>query len=173
MNWMVDWQALSANIKGILDAASFFYRALYRNSADARSEKVLFENAEKTFFNIENFYIKHDSALPEVALNCLKSFVSKINHEKIFEPKTGCNKYYNIQVAFTSLAAFRSEFDYLISDMQFLARRITERAFIHLQRSIVVDDMIRERWKTAFINHETSCEKLGALHLLSHGVGQI
>lgn len=33
----------------------------------------------------------------------------------------------------------------------------------------MVDEAIREKWKTAF-KHETRCEKLGALHLLSHGI---
>jgi len=49
-------------------------------------------------------------------------------------------------------------------------QRITERAFIHLQRSIVVDPSIRQRWQEAYNSGEVSCEKLGAVHLLLHGI---
>lgn len=76
----------------------------------------------------------------------------------------------NVQFALTSLASFRAEFDYLIADTQFIARKITERAFVHLQRCIVADDEIRKKWITAYEEHETKCEKLGAIHLLLHGV---
>ncbi|TET66255.1 MAG: hypothetical protein E3J56_14680 [Candidatus Aminicenantes bacterium] len=75
----------------------------------------------------------------------------------------------NVQFALTSLAAFQSGFSYVISDTQAMALRITERAFVHLQRSIMVDDDIRKNWIAAFDIGETKCEKLGALHLLSHG----
>jgi len=76
----------------------------------------------------------------------------------------------NVQFALTSLYAFQSEFNYIIADTQFIARKITERAFIHLQRCIVVDEEVRRKWLAAFKKHETKCEELGALHLLYHGI---
>ena len=48
-------------------------------------------------------------------------------------------------------------------------RALVERAFLHLNRTLSIDDSARERWRDAFA-FETRCEKLGALHLLSHGV---
>ena len=47
---------------------------------------------------------------------------------------------------------------------------LSERAFVHLQRSIIVDDEIRKKWIIAYKEHETKCERLGALHLLLHGI---
>ena len=44
------------------------------------------------------------------------------------------------------------------------------RAFLHLQRSIVADPVIRERWRQAFAGTERECETLGSLHLLQHGI---
>lgn len=41
---------------------------------------------------------------------------------------------------------------------------------MHLQRLLVVDDGLREKWITAFNRRETECEKLGAVHLLWHGI---
>ena len=175
MNWLIDWRALSARIKGILDAGSFFYRALHNSSEDPRSvkRKILLENAAKIFENLKGFLVKYRSVLPKEALECLISFLDKPETKEpdFFKP-INSQQYEtcNVQFALTSLSAFRSEFNYLIADTQIIARRITERAFIHLQRSIVVDDEMRRKWITAFNEHETKCEKLGALHLLLHGV---
>lgn len=173
MNWLIDWQAISVQIKSLLEAGSFFYSALHNSSEDSRSvkKKVLLPNAEKIVGNLKNFSEKYRSELPKVAIECLNSFMDKpeIKESGFFKPETLWESG-NVQFALTSLSAFQSEFNYLIADTEFIGRRLTERAFIHLQRSIVVDEAIREKWITAFKTHETKCEKLGALHLLSHGV---
>ena len=173
MNWLIDWQAISARIQGLLDAGTFFYLALHHSSEDARSvkKKVLLENAEKIFGNLNDFSEKYKSALPSDALVSLKSFLTKpeMNDPKLFKPDRPYESA-NVQFALTSLAAFQSEFAYLIADTQFIARKITERAFVHLQRSIIADDEMRKKWMTAYKEHETKCERLGAIHLLLHGV---
>jgi len=173
MNWLIDWQAISVQIKGLLDAGSFFYSALHNSSEDSRSvkRKVLLPNAEKIVGNLKDFSARYKSELPKVAVECLNSFMDKpeMKESGFFKPESLLESG-NVQFALTSLAAFQSEFNYLIADTEFIARRLTERAFIHLQRSIVVDEAIREKWKRAFETHETKCEKLGALHLLSHGI---
>lgn len=173
MNWLINWQAISARIQGLLDAGAFFYRALHHSSEDARSvkKKVLLENAEKIFGNLNDFSEKYESALPHDALASLKSFLTKpeINDPRFFKPNRSYENA-NVQFALTSLAAFQSEFAYLIADTQFIARKITERAFVHLQRSIIADDEISKKWMTAYNEHETKCERLGAVHLLLHGV---
>jgi 16S rRNA G966 N2-methylase RsmD len=47
---------------------------------------------------------------------------------------------------------------------------MTELAFEHLRRCLVVDENVKAKWQKAFKKHETACEKLGAIHLLSHGI---
>lgn len=47
---------------------------------------------------------------------------------------------------------------------------IVERAFHHLRRSIAADPMTGERWAQAYSEGETACERLGAVHLLQHGI---
>jgi len=173
MTWLIDWQALSAQIKGLLDAGSFFYTALHHSSEDSRSvkKKILLKNAEEIFDNLKKFHIKNQSILPSTAVECLNNFLNKpeFNETKFFNPDNLWEPG-NVQFALTSLATFKSEFDYIIADTQIIARRITERAFIHLQRCIVVDADVRQKWIDAYKMHETKCEKLGALHLLWHGV---
>jgi hypothetical protein len=57
-----------------------------------------------------------------------------------------------------------------LSNAQESIRARSERAFAHLQRLIVVDSTFREKWKAAFEDGEVACEKLGAVHLLLHGI---
>jgi hypothetical protein len=47
---------------------------------------------------------------------------------------------------------------------------LSERAFVHLNRSIVVYAAVQRNWKEAYSAGETECEKFGAVHLLAHGI---
>ena len=47
---------------------------------------------------------------------------------------------------------------------------MTELAFEHLARLLAIDGDTRAKWLKAFESHETHCEQLGAVHLLSHGI---
>ncbi|RZB30534.1 MAG: hypothetical protein SRB1_02814 [Desulfobacteraceae bacterium Eth-SRB1] len=164
MNWLIEWQALSARIKSILDAGSFFYKALLPSAVDTRSVKkeILLKNAEKIFGNLKEFSENHQSVLPRIAVECLSEFLNKpmLRDSGFFQPEKIWESG-NVQFALTSLAAFQSEFNYIIADTQFIARRITERAFIHLQRCIVVDEEVRQKWVSTFNMHEPKCENLG------------
>lgn len=172
MNWYHEWQALSARIQGLLDAGAFFYSALQHSSSDDQSvrTKILLKNSEKIFSGLKDYLELYKTAFPEEALASLERFLNQQEIKEFnFNPGPIQVRGY-VQFALTSIAAFRSEFSYVISDTQAVALRITERAFVHLQRSIIADDEIQKKWLTAFNGGETKCEKLGALHLLLHGV---
>jgi hypothetical protein len=71
------------------------------------------------------------------------------------------------------LASLRVELDDLLKDREEIAKSLVNRAFAHLQRTIVADESVRIRWKAAFDKTraaETKCEKLGAVHLLLFGI---
>jgi hypothetical protein len=74
------------------------------------------------------------------------------------------------KAASVSIIAFQAELDYLLSDQQEHLRTYSERAFVHLQRSIAADNESKRKWTEAFDIGETACERLGSLHLLSHGM---
>jgi hypothetical protein len=79
------------------------------------------------------------------------------------------NRVLHIQL--TTLVALEAEISYHLTDFRARAKRLSERAFAHLQRSIVADPECKRRWKKAFSSKgETDCEKLGAVHLLWHGI---
>lgn len=58
----------------------------------------------------------------------------------------------------------------MLSDTQQHIRTRSERTFNHLQRLLVVDEEVRNKWKAAYEKGEIECEKLGAVHLLLHGI---
>jgi hypothetical protein len=172
MSWLSDWQALHSRIQGLLDAGTFFFRAMHTSSADDRSvkKKVLLKNAKKIFDDLNGFKTSYESILPTAAYDSLNRFLTDDDIRTLNFNPTETQARGNVQLALTSLVAFCSEFTYLIADTQAIARRITERAFIHLQRSIIVDSDIRSKWTTSFGSGEPACEKFGSIHLLSHGV---
>ena len=172
MNWYQEWQALSARIHGPLDAGSFFYSALQNYSSDDMGvrKKILLANAQKIFESLNNYLKEYQTSFPKQAFESLKRFLEQPDIKNFnFTPDPGQVRGH-VQFALTSLAAFQSEFSYIITDTQAAALRTTERAFAHLQRSIVADDEICQKWISAFSDGEPKCEKLGSLHLLAHGV---
>jgi hypothetical protein len=68
------------------------------------------------------------------------------------------------------LAALRAPLDNAARSKEGPRRRLVDRAFLHLNRTLAVDADVRERWAKAFAVGETRCEQLGGLHLLSHGI---
>lgn len=172
MNWYQEWQALSARIHGLLDAGAFFYSALQQSSSDDLSvrKNILLANAQRIFERLNNYQTEYQSSFPKEAFESLKRFLEQPNIKNFnFRPNQGKVRGH-VQFALTSLAAFQSEFSYILADTQAVALRITERAFAHLQRSIIADDEVRKKWLSGFSDGETKCEKLGSVHLLSHGV---
>lgn len=68
------------------------------------------------------------------------------------------------------MAAFEAEMSHAMADKQARLLIASERAFEHLIRSIAVDPDIRGKWQGAFALGERACERLGAIHLLMHGI---
>jgi len=83
---------------------------------------------------------------------------------------TNADAINHIHVMVTLLVSFRAEFEYHLSDTAAVARRLSDRPLTHLQRSIVVDSELRQKWNEAFEAGEPACERLGAVHLLLHGI---
>jgi hypothetical protein len=165
MNWLEQWRALSARIDGLIRAGEFLLAAFQIHKSDVFRvvSKSFQPELQAIIGEIKNLGNAHASELPEKARESLNRFVSR-----------GWGKEENrgevdIQ-ALAPLAAFRSEFEYLLRDLEVERRSLVELAFEHLRRQLVVDDDVRNKWGNAYDTHETACEKLGAVHLLAHGV---
>ena len=168
----VEWRAISARIAALLDAGEFFLKT--NDNDNYASTNILITNAGATVFHILRFLNLYGAQLLDGPKACLQLFLHDYqqrfgggDENNPFGTATG---FAGVTAVLTSLASFRAEFEYLISDSETIARSLVVRAFTHLQRSIVADDVVRERWGRAFQTGETACEALGACHLLAHGI---
>ncbi len=171
MTWRTEWAALSNQIQGLIEAGHFLFQVQATRDKSTENQ-VVFKNvfrphSEVIRDNIQKFLEMYESNISTPAVKCMKNFIT--TYQSLCSNREW-TRIATVQTALTLLASFRSEVSYHLSDIQAVSRRLTERAFIHLQRSIVADPSIRERWKKAFDVGEPHCEKLGAAHLLSHGV---
>lgn len=166
MNWVEQWRALSARIEGLLSAGEFVLSAFRVNSSDVFSvvRKSLVPEFQAILAELQKFKNNHATELPSQAATALATFLGQG-----WQPFANNQGNVNIQIL-VPLAAFRSQFDYLIQDSEIEMRNLTELAFEHLRRMIVVNLDVRQKWAEAFQTHETSCERLGAVHLLGHGI---
>ncbi|THI90456.1 MAG: hypothetical protein CAF41_003545 [Nitrospira sp. CG24A] len=165
MTWLEQWRDLAARIDGLIRAGEFLVSAFKVNSADAHAvvRKSFQPELVAIIAEIEHLGKTYASELPEQASVALKKYVMQ-GWDKNFN-----NGAIDIQ-ALAPLASFRSQFEYLIRDTEVEGRSLTELAFEHLRRQLVVDEYIRKKWQGAFNKHEPACERLGAVHLLSHGI---
>lgn len=177
MIWRSEWGALSIRIKSLMEAANFYMRAQAVSSEDSKQvgKKHIFRQATETNSALLKFFEAHRKVLPEAAGKRIESFLK--DNEKHF-------KYENIEnttvasqirphliLACTALATFEAEFSFLLSDFSAITKSITERAFIHLKRTVAIDGQEREKWREVFASQrEENLEQLGAIHLLWFGI---
>ena len=171
MSYADEWQALSNRIRGLMQAGELHARFLGINSGDvyARSKRLR-EQCEKVLDSLEAYIKSHKDRIPLPASESIKEFIS--NHGVLVRDKTGTNDSLEQRVwaALVMLGGLESEITYALSDQQETIHVRSERAFAHLQRSIVADPDICDKWARAFQDGEVACEKLGGAHLLLHGI---
>lgn len=169
MDWRTEWKTISDRISGFSAAGQIFIQFWSQRSSDTYGtiKKELLPHSQSIFKSIEKFLKISESQLPSTAIDCCKKFLED-NKELFFMTNPG--DFPRLQAVLTNIVLFQTEFTYQISDTSFILKRLVERSFIHLNRSIIADIDIRTKWKKAFKDGELSCEKLGAIHLLQHGI---
>jgi hypothetical protein len=166
VNWIDRWHSLSARIDGLLDAANFVMQALQVNNSFAPGTKRAFlDELNAIAIELRQMSQSDGANMPEMAARALAELVAappRLDDTAGFDA--------NSLQAITPLFAFRARFDYLIRDSEIEGRNATELSFEHLRRLIEVDANTRAAWKKAFEKNEIACERLGSVHLLSHGI---
>lgn len=171
MTYLDQWKALSSRIRGLMEAGQLHAQYLTVRASDSYGRaKRLREQSERVVTALRSFRESFHELLPVPAVNALDDFVAKTG--VLVNDTTGTADLLQERVwaALVQLAAFETEMSFLLSDVQESIRARSERAFAHLQRSIVVDPDVRAKWQKAFGDGEVACEKLGAVHLLLHGI---
>ncbi len=167
-----EWRILSGRIEGYLKALELHMATLRFGMGEGFvPSPYLAESFSSIFDSMAEFRTRFAPVLPKEAAAVLGNFSSwsrtAVNMEarggSPFEP--GAVLRHSVE-----LAAIKSELDYHLRDQSLGLKSTAERAFRHLQRLVAVDCDVREKWKTAFNKGKTECEKMGAVHLLWHGV---
>ena len=168
MLFLDPWRALAARIESLGSATEVLLATFRVNSSDPDNviRKAIIPELESVKSELRQLRETYREVLPPAAAGALDRYLEKWKGET---PNSSGNESRSLQ-AVVPLVLFRSEFDYLLRDFEGEARSLTELALEHLRRLITVDIAARKRWTEAFKKRETDCERLGAVHLLSHGI---
>jgi len=180
MYFFEKWQLLSTRITGAHAAGTHITQVMQINSSDGRIINKFPETLKEIGVELKRFQEEYGQELPKSAREAFDSFLDQW--------VLGMNCYtaaghdYAILHSLAALISFQSEFNFLIADTDIEICTRTERAFEHLKRSIAVDAFMlrnnneknkatnKTKWQAAYEEGELVCEKLGAVHLLQHGI---
>jgi hypothetical protein len=171
MNYADQWKMVSGYIRGVVQAGLLHAQLMAGGSSDSYGAyDRLRQELQALLLALRAFRDGFHDTLPVAAVSAIDGFIAK--NDAPVADTTGPRELQQdrVRLALTAMAAFESRMSFLLSDVQEVIRARSERAFAHLQRSIVVDTSLRQRWLDAFEEGEAACEKLGAVHLLLHGI---
>lgn len=167
MDYRDEWAALDNRISALARAAEYVAAVLPRAPGDGFGvvrKRIAREMTEITTA-LETFHKNFARNLEAPAVKALESFLSD---KWVSDAPEMINA--NL-VGIAALLTLQSEFNYTLRDIEALMRIRADNAFDHLRALLHVDKELRGRWRAALANeNEPGCERLGALHLLSHGI---
>jgi len=170
MSYQSQWKSLAARMRGLISAGELYSRSLSVDSIDMYGTgRSLKKRAANLLVALAGFRDQFQTLLPRAADEALENLyndTASLVVENSFGPLVP-PQVISVLVRF---AAFESEITFLLSDDQISIRSRSELAFAHLRRQIVVDESVRLKWEASFNAGEVACERLGAIHLLSHGI---
>lgn len=171
MNSGYPWTIVAGLIRGLMQAAELHSRFLAVRSSDTfgRTQRLR-EQGERILTEVSGFRDRFRQSLPTVAVDRIDEFLKQATPLLQKTNGTPDTREELVWAGLVTLGAFETELSYLLADIEQAIRSRSELAFAHLQRSIVVDETFRKKWQAVFSAGETACEKLGAVHLLSHGI---
>lgn len=155
--------ALVARIRGLVDAARLFNTG--QNLGEHATATQLLRQSLAILDELRDVR-SQEHALDASVVACIDRTLGLSLPDVMNNPASANH-------TLTVLGAFASELEYHLHDHGAVWASIVERAFLHLNRTLVVDDDTRLKWTNAFNTPragETECERLGGVHLLSHGI---
>ena len=170
VTYLDQWRALSSRIRGLIQAGSLHTQFLTVNSSDTFKRATVLQHQCSGIVDALRIFRDRFNQLPFAATNAIDNFLVKVAPFNKGDSVGPGDRQAFLWTMLILLAAFETELTFLLSDVQESIRVRSDRAFSHLQRSIVVDADFRTKWQKAFEAGEIECEKLGAVHLLLHGI---
>jgi hypothetical protein len=161
-----EWRAIHARIDGFAAGASVAVLAHTSNSGDIGLGGTLSRHYLDINDSLSKFSSNYSKELPYSCATAIKAHLG--SHAQ--PNPAGGNTALKIASMAMPLTILAAELDYLLRDSSLMVVRRSERAFEHLNRSIEVNDLVRKEWIEAYGKGETACERIGSVHLLSHGI---
>jgi hypothetical protein len=168
MTYYDSWRAISARIKGL---SAIWQTGLVPSGDTFNIWKTVSEQCIHILRSLEEFSSTFGASLPAgIAERIAEEKMLILSFVSSAEREARDFRQQKIQHALLLLSILETEVSFVLSDTQTMIRARSELAFEHLQRMIVVDAEVRAKWENAFNVGEVGCEKLGAVHLLPHGI---
>jgi len=168
MSYSEAWAALAARIKGLQSAGQLY--AGFQSSQQQDSYGTgdfLRQQCQDVIRALQGFRVDFADALPAEAVTRLDEFCRTRSALAAESAEAGQG---GGRAALVALAAFEAEITFILAGRQEHMRARSELALMHLQQCLSVDDDLAAKWKKAYDKSEPACERLGAIHLLSHGI---
>lgn len=168
LTYVVAWRSLASRIGGLRSAAEIHAAFLQGNARSAYgADKYLQTQCEDIRAELLVFLEAFRTNLPPSAISAIGKFMADGGQQIV---ANGAGDALMVRTIVVKLVALESEISYRLDSPTERIRHATELAFAHLQRLIVVDSRTQTVWKKAYSAGETTCEKIGAVHLLWHGI---
>jgi hypothetical protein len=167
-NLLDTWRPLSARIGGLRIAVEL--HATFSISHNINPYGVSKDIQRQIAAIVERLMAFRDVFRAYISVDTLKAFEAFENGGAKQNSGNSAGDELLNRAVLIKLFALDAEVNFLISDGNVQSRFNCERAFIHLQRSIVVDPEFRAKWNAAFDHGEEQCERLGSVHLLLFGI---
>jgi hypothetical protein len=164
------WNALAGRIHG-LEAIASAYRHVDSDLGDSQGvNRLLRARCVLVGNELHRFLHEETLKLPNAFKASIDSEIRQMM-ELIQETSgTPIARKERAILAIVILSSIKVELEYVLNDVQSQIIRRCERAVLHLQRMLMVDAEMKRKWSDALNKGEVSCEKLGALHFLQHGI---
>jgi hypothetical protein len=168
MSYAEHWAALATQVRSLQRAGELYGLFQSYHSEDSYGAgEFLREQCGALVYALEQFRRDFADSLPPVATTRIDHFLGT---RLVEAAKDASTNQRGARGALVGLAALEAEVTFLLAGRQEQIRARSERALLHLQRILAVDLDVSTKWKKAFNTNEMACERLGSVHLLSHGI---
>lgn len=162
------WFALSGFIKGLQEAGELYSRFMcYQKEDSYGAGKYLRDQCSIAVNALDEFRQNFSRSLPKEATERIDLFLQSSLAKASKDVSTD---HRGARGALVGLVAIEAEVTFLLSGRQEHIRLRSERAFLLLNRTLAVDDSVREKWKVAIEEGEVACERYGSAVLLAQGI---
>jgi len=170
--WLQRWRAISISIEALGQGVGAFLSSSDIHNGDGGvAENALLPEIQDIIKDLQAFHTDFKDSLPGDAARILSRWLHRAQLNRNTPGGfAGAFQRHTLASGMAALGIIRASMERHLADTETMGRSVAERAFLHLQRSIVADPEIQRRWSDALAKDEPACEKLGDVHLLSHGI---